>query len=38
MAQTHRERQPDVRTHGDLVDALEFVFDRFLDRDDAFRD
>jgi len=38
MTQPHRERQPDVRAHRDLVDALEFVFDRLLDRDDAFRD
>ena len=32
VAQTHRKRQPDFRPHGNLIDALEFVFDRFLDR------
>src|SRR4029077_2259800 len=36
MAQTHRECQTDFRTDRDLVDALEFVFDRFLDGDDPF--
>ena len=35
VAQAHRERQPDVRAHGDLVDAFQFVFDRLLNRDDA---
>ena len=38
VAQAHRECEPDVRTHGDLVDAFEFVFDRLLNRDDAFAD
>src|SRR2546427_65921 len=28
------EREPDLRLHGDLVDALELIFDRILDRDD----
>ena len=35
VAKTHREGQPDIRPHRDLVDALQFVFDRLLDRDDA---
>ena len=38
VAQAHRESQPDLRAHRDLVDALKFVFDRFLDRDDALVD
>jgi hypothetical protein len=35
VAQAHRERQPDLRPHGDLIDALEFVFHRLFNRDDA---
>src|SRR2546422_903398 len=34
VAQTGRERQPDLRLHGDLVDALQLVLDGVLDRDD----
>ncbi len=38
VAQTHRECQSDIGAHGDLVDAFEFVFDRFFNRDDTFGD
>src|SRR5215472_15565337 len=38
VAQTHGEGQPDFRPDRDLVDAPEFIFDRFLDRDDALLD
>src|SRR5438477_3100922 len=35
VAQADGKRQADVRADRDLVDAFEFVFDRFLDRNDA---
>src|SRR5713226_1326491 len=35
VAQPHRERQPDVRAHCDLVDPLEFILHRLLDGDDS---
>ena len=35
MAQPHGEGKADLGPDGDLVDALEFVFDRFLNRDNA---
>jgi hypothetical protein len=35
VAQAHGKGEADVRAHGDLVDALELVFDGFLDGDDA---
>ena len=38
MAQTHCERQADVRTHGDLIDAFKFIFDRFFNGNNAFAD
>src|SRR2546427_9920355 len=34
VAQTGREREPDLRLHGDLVHALQLVLDGVLDRDD----
>ena len=35
VTQTDGERQANVRAHRDLIDALQFILDRFLDRDDA---
>ena len=34
VAQAGGKRQPDVGSHCNLVDALNFVLDRLLDRDD----
>src|ERR1043165_7073535 len=38
MAQAHGKGQADFRPNGDLVNAFEFVFDGFLDGDDALVD
>ena len=38
MSQAHGEGEADIGADGDLVDALEFVFHRFLDGDDTFLD
>ncbi len=38
VAQAHGEGQADVAADGDLVDALQFVFDRLLNGDDALGD
>jgi len=35
VAQAHRKRQPDVRAHGDLVDAFQLIFHRLFNRNDA---
>ena len=37
MAQAAREREIDLRFHVHLQNTRQFVFDRFLDRDDAAR-